>query len=329
MRAQHSRFARTGRGGVFLVAMAAVIGLAQLFPDAGADGGWLHPELTNKLGVSLIFFLHGLMLSADALGAGVLRWRLHLVVQSTTFLAFPLFGLAATGWLQRLLGTDLSAGFLYLCVLPSTVSSSVVLTASARGNVAGALFNASLSSVLGLFLTPLWVGLVLETDGRTLPLARAVQDLLVWLLLPLGVGQLLRRLVGEGVERFKSRVGLVDRFTILLLIYTSMAASVKAEVFRDHGLRHAGWVLLLCAALLVTAKAAVWLVTRAGGEPRGDRIAALFCGSQKTLAAGVPMAHLIFGTDPALGALLLPILVYHPMQLLVGAWLAERFARLG
>src|SRR5882724_9359118 len=174
----------------FLLGMVAATALAWAFPSPGAGGGWLHPEILTKAGIALIFFLHGLALSFAALKAGTLRWPLHLLVQASTFLFFPLLGLG----LMRLLGSrvpgELALGCLYLCALPSTVSSSVALTGAARGNVAGALFNATLSSLLGVFLTPMWVAFVLRSTGVRQPLAPVVLDLLLWLVLPLVAGQL-------------------------------------------------------------------------------------------------------------------------------------------
>src|SRR5690349_12927046 len=161
----------------FLTGMAIAVLLAWLFPDPGAHGGSLHPELLTKLGVALIFFLHGLTLSFAALKAGTLRWPVHLVIQSATFLIFPLLGLLLLWPFRQWLSPELWLGFFYLCALPSTVSSSVALTAAARGHVSVAVFNATLSSLLGVFLTPLWISLVLKTGGQPLPLGKVILDL--------------------------------------------------------------------------------------------------------------------------------------------------------
>src|SRR4051812_437420 len=187
----------------FLVGMIAATGLAWAFPGPGASGGWLHPELLTKIGVAVIFFLHGVALSFDALKAGTLRWPLHLVVQSSTFLLFPLLGLALNVALGEHVSPELKLGLFFLCALPSTVSSSVALTAAARGNVAGAVFNATLSSLLGIFLTPLWIALVLNTRGHALPIGPVILDLVRWLLLPLVLGQVCRPWLGAGVARHR------------------------------------------------------------------------------------------------------------------------------
>jgi solute carrier family 10 (sodium/bile acid cotransporter), member 7 len=310
----------------FLLGMGAAVVLAWLFPDAGAKGGRLHPELINKLGVSLIFFLHGLMLSFEALAAGTRKWRVHLLVQGSTFLLFPLLGLGLLGAVGGHLSPQLRTGVFFLCALPSTVSSSVALTAAARGNVAVAVFNATLSSLLGVVLTPLWLSAVLGTAEHALPLGSVVLDLLLWLVLPLLVGQAARPFLGRVAAAHASRIHVADRLTILLLVYTSFCDSMKGGVWRSGG-----WPLAISAAvsvlLLSVALGLTWLLGRACGFERQDRVAALFCGSKKTLASGVPMARLIFGAEPGLALILLPIMIFHPLQLVVGGWLAGRLGR--
>jgi sodium/bile acid cotransporter 7 len=310
----------------FLLGMAGAVGLAWLFPGPGGKGGSLHPELVNKLGVALIFFLHGLTLSFQALAAGTRKWRLHLLVQGSTFVLFPLLGLLLLLGAGNRLAADLRTGLFFLCALPSTVSSSVALTAAARGNVAGAVFNATLSSLLGVVLTPLWLSLVLGASGQSLPLGSVVLDLCCWLVLPLVSGQLARPVLGAWASAHKAQINVVDRLTILLLVYTSFCDSVLGGVWQSGAvpLAVSGMASLV---LLVVALGLTWLAGRLLGFERADRIAALFCGSKKTLASGVPMARLIFGAAPGLAVILLPIMIYHPLQLLVGGWLAGRLAQ--
>src|SRR4051812_13239754 len=236
----------------FLLGMGVSVLLAWLLPEPGAKGGSLHPELLNKLGVSLIFFLHGLSLSLAALGAGARNWRLHLLVQTCTFLLCPLLGLLLLAGVGRHLSVDLRTGLFFLCALPSTVSSSVALTASAKGNVPAAVFNATLSSLLGVLLTPLWLSLVLGAAGRGLPIFGVILDLLEWLVLPLFIGQLLRPLLGRFATRHKARISVFDRLTILLLVYTSFCDSVQDGVWRSNG-----------NALLVSALASVAILASA------------------------------------------------------------------
>ncbi len=311
----------------FLLGMGAAVALAWLFPAPGAAGGWLHPELLTKAGIALIFFLHGLALSFAALKAGTLRWPLHLVVQLGTFVLFPLIGIGLLAALAGRVSPELRWGVFYLCALPSTVSSSVALTAAARGNVPGALFNATLSSVLGVFLTPLWMAWAMRTGGATLPLGPVILDLVYWLILPLVVGQLCRPWLAGWAQRNKAGINRADRGTILLLVYTSFCDSFQERIWAGHGWGLLVGVTLGAAALFGVVMLVSGGVARALGFSREDRIAAMFCGSKKSMASGVPMAKLLFGAQAGLGVILLPIMIYHPLQLLLCGWLAGRWAR--
>lgn len=310
----------------FLKGMLVAVALAFIWPAPGAKGGFLHPELLNKIGIALVFFLNGLGLSLASLKDGALRWKVHLLIQTSTFLVFPVLGWlllkASGGWMSG----DLQTGFFYLCALPSTVSSSVALTVAARGNVPVAVFNATLSSLLGVVLTPFWMAWILGSSGGGFDVWPVIIDLLLWLVLPLVLGQLSRPALGTWASRNKSRIQVVDRLTILTLVYTSFADTVKEGVWSNYGPvilleTIIGSVLLFAIVLVLTR-----FLARVLGLPIEDRIAAVFCGSKKTLASGVPMAHLIFGANPALGLILMPIMIYHPLQLAVGGALAQRWA---
>jgi sodium/bile acid cotransporter 7 len=313
----------------FLGGMLAATCLAWLAPGPGAEGGWLHPEVLTKAGVALIFFLHGLALSFAALRTGALNWRLHLLVQLCTFLVFPVIGFVLLAALGGRISADLLLGLFYLCALPSTVSSSVAMTAAARGNVAGAVFNATLSSLIGVVLTPLWVAIVMKTSGQAQPLGPVMLDLVRWLVLPLALGQLLRPLFGAWASRHKAGINIVDRATILLLVYTSFCDSFRQGVWSGHSAWLLAGVVLLCIVIFVVVMLVTGGLARALAFSRADRIAAMFCGSKKTLASGVPMAKLIFGAHPGIGLILLPIMIYHPLQLVICGVLAQRWGKPG
>lgn len=309
----------------FMKGMVAAVVLAFLWPAPGAAGGALHAELLNKLGVAVVFFLNGLSLSLPAMRAGAAQWRAHLLIQLSTFVLFPLIGVVGIWATRGHVPADLQMGFFYLCALPSTVSSSVALTAAARGNVPVAVFNATLSSLIGVVVTPLWMGWVLGRTGVEFPIGPVVMDLVIWVLLPLVAGQLARPALGGWAAAHKARLQWVDRGTILMLIYTSFADSVVQGVWSRYGVLTVVWTglsaLVLFAIVMVTVRA----LSGAIGLSPPERIAAIFCGSKKTLAAGVPMAHMIFGTNPALGLILMPLMLYHPLQLALCGVLAQRW----
>ncbi|MCU0719872.1 MAG: bile acid:sodium symporter, partial [Pirellula sp.] len=219
----------------FFIGMLVAALLAWVYPTAGAQGGWLYPEVLTKAGVALIFFLHGMSLSFEAMKQGAMNWRLHALIQIAVFLLFPAIGLVLLFLTEGWLSDDLRLGLFYLCALPSTVSSSIALTAAAGGNVPGAVFNATLSSLLGIFLTPLWIKLVWQGSGANMPLGPIVLDLTLWLVLPLFVGQIMRKWLAAWAKRNKSWIGVVDRLTILLLIYTSFCDSFVFGVWTKHG----------------------------------------------------------------------------------------------
>lgn len=309
--------------------MIGAVLLASWAPEWGKSGGRLHVDRAASAGIAVVFFLHGLGISLAHLKDGLSRWKVHVFVQLCTFAVFPLLWTAADsvvgGWLPK----GLALGFCYLCALPSTISSSVAMTGLARGNVPAAIFNATLSSILGVVLTPLLVAAFAGGGGPWLSFAESVLSIARLLLLPLALGQLLRPLLQQWHERYRRYTNLLDRWVILMLVYSAFCDSVASGLWRDNGIGMlalaffgAGLILLVVLAL------STWLVRRLA-FPVEDEIAAVFCGSKKTMASGVPMAKLLFGAHPSLGLILLPIMLYHQLQLFVCSILASRYAQRG
>ena len=316
------------RGAVdwFLIAMAGAVLLASVRPQWGRSEGVLHLGQVTNVGVFLLFFLHGMGLSTDSLKAGATRWRLHLLVQACTYVMFPLWWAFLSVSLGRWVSHDLLMGFFYLAVLPSTVSSSVAMTALARGHVAAAVLNATLSTLLGVFLTPLLVSLVMSGQGHELDVGATMLKVAQMLLLPFVAGHLLRPWLSGWFARVKPVTTVFDRAVIVLLVWSAFSDSVADGLWTRHGpvlLLQAllGAVLFLLPMLWFTRRAA-----RAMGFDVEDEIVAVFCGSKKTLASGMPMAKLLFGGNAAMGVLILPIMLYHQIQLFVCAVMARRYA---
>jgi len=312
----------------FLAGMVLAVALATVFPEFGSIGGAMHAEQVSNWGIFMIFLLHGLALSTEHLRRGMSRWKLHLLVQAMTFVVFPILYFPFRALFGGLMPSGLLLGFLYLCALPSTVSSSVAMTAIARGNVPAAIFNATLSSLLGIVLTPSIVELIEGVQGAGgLSFGHAVVNISLMLLLPFVLGQVLRPFFGKLASRHKKFINTFDKLVIVVLVYGTFCDSVKSGLWTHTGLEVlvvtlGGAALLLALALFLSS----WIGKRMG-MPVEDRITAVFCGSKKTLASGVPMARLIFGANPALGLIVLPIMFYHPLQLFVCSLLASRYAR--
>ena len=311
----------------FLIGMISAVALATLAPDLGRSGGLLHADVAGNIGIFAVFFLHGIGLSTEKLKAGFTRWKLHATIQVFTFCVFPLLWLAFRAAFRGAIPSHLMLGFLYLAALPSTISSSVAMTGIARGNVAGAIFNATLSSLLGVFFTPFIVSVGAGDAGGQLSLGDAMLKIAGLLVLPLVVGQVLRPAFGARFARYKPYTNVFDRCVILLLVFVSFCDSVRAGLGTNYGVgtiatTAAGAGAFLAVVLFLTRRTARWL-----GFDTEDEIAVVFCGSKKTLASGVPMAKLLFGAHPGLGVIVLPIMFYHQLQLLVCSVLADRYAR--
>ena len=289
----------------------------------------MHPDLLNNAGIALILFLQGLAMAVERMKSGAGNWRLHLIIQSFTFLLFPIIGLAFHEITRFVWPSEPSAlrdGFLYLCVLPSTVSTSVVLTSVARGNTSGAVFNAALSNILGVMFTPLLVRLLMQASGQASSFGPLLLKITLLTLVPFMVGMGIRPFVREWVDARRSWLNLLSNGVILLIVYTAFCDSVEGKIWEHYGIGLTVKVLIGVVALFTAVSLFVWAVSNAAKLERADFIAALFCSVKKTLAMGIPLAQLIFGAKGNLGLILLPIMFYHPFQLFVCGLLANHFS---
>ncbi|HYQ38906.1 MAG TPA: bile acid:sodium symporter family protein [Pseudomonas sp.] len=308
----------------FTLALLATVAVASLLPCSGS-GAALFDGLA-KLAVGLLFFLHGARLSRSAIIAGASHWRLHLLVFACTFALFPLLGLALQPLLGPWLGAELYVGMLYLCALPGTVQSAIAFTSMARGNLPAAVCSASASSILGIFLTPLLVSLLLGAETAAGSPLQAIGRILVQLLLPFLAGHLSRPWLADWLDRRRAWLKVVDQGSILLVVYTAFSAAVVEGLWRAVPLPSLLILVVACCLLLALALLATTLLSRRLGFATEDEIAIVFCGSKKSLVAGVPMAQVLFAGGTA-GAALLPLMLFHQIQLMVCAVLAQRYAR--
>lgn len=318
------------RSNGFLLGLLLAVVLAFLLPGPGSRGGVLHAELLNNFGISLILFLQGLSLAFEKIRSGAGNWRLHVVIQSFTFLVLPLVGLLLDAMIPYLwpgAPPAIRQGLLYLCVLPSTVSTSVVLTAAAGGNTPGALFNAAFSNIIGVILTPVLVQILMQKAGSSAPFGPLLVKIMLLTLLPFALGMVLRNFVKGWVDARKIWVTRTSNAVILFIVYSAFCDSVHDKVWQRHGLALTAQVILLVMILFTIMSLLVFAANRLLRLSRGDAIASYFCSVKKTLAMGVPLALLIFGRNADLTLILMPIMFYHPLQLLVNGILANRWAR--
>jgi solute carrier family 10 (sodium/bile acid cotransporter), member 7 len=305
----------------FLAAILLTVGLASVLPARGttaavADG-------LTEVAVAALFFLHGARLSPEAALAGAREWRLHAMVLASTFALFPLLCIGARFLFPNLLPASLWAGLILLSALPSTVQASIAFTSVAGGNVAAALCSASASNLLGIFLTPLIVGLLLSSSGSGgLSLSSAL-GILVQLLLPFAAGQALRPWIGGFVMRHKRLLKTVDYGSILLIVYAAFSHGVVNGLWHQVDGAQLLRLALVDAALLAGVLTILTTASRWLGFSRADEIAIVFCGSKKSLASGLPMASVMFAGH--LGTIILPAMVFHQLQLMVCASLARHY----
>ncbi len=311
----------------FTLSLLATVALASLWPCRG--GAARAFDVITDVAIALLFFLHGAKLPRAAIMRGLKHWQLHLCVFASTFVLFPLLGLALRPLGHALLTPELYLGVLFVCMLPSTVQSSIAFTSIAGGNVAAAVVSASMSNLLGIVLTPLLVGLLLASRGGG-PSWHGVLSIVLQLLLPFVLGHVARRWIGGLVDRHKPLLGLTDQGTILLVVYSAFSAAVVGGLWRDTPLSALLATLAICALLLALVMPTLTWVARRLDFRREDEIAIVFCGSKKSMASGIPMARILFaGHLGGLGALVLPLMIFHQLQLLVCAVVARRYAAQG
>ncbi|HWJ94788.1 MAG TPA: bile acid:sodium symporter family protein, partial [Telluria sp.] len=271
----------------FTVLLMVMVALASVLPAQGAAAVGLGHVTT--LAIGLLFFLHGAKLSREALVAGLTHWRLHLLVLASTFVLFPLLGLAIKPLALAVLTPDLYLGILFLCALPSTVQSSIAFTSLARGNVAAAVCSASASNFIGIFLTPLLVGVLIARGAAGGSTVDAVVSIVEQLLLPFMAGQLLRPRIGAWVDRHKPVLRYIDQSSILLVVYTAFSESVNEGLWQKLPASALVALAVISCLMLAVALGVATLASRRLGFSKEDEITIVFCGSKKSLASGVPM----------------------------------------
>ncbi|QJT81873.1 bile acid:sodium symporter family protein [Kosakonia sp. MUSA4] len=307
----------------FTLTLVCTVLLASFFP---ARGGFVpFFEGLTTAAIALLFFMHGAKLSREAIIAGGGHWRLHLWVMCSTFVLFPALGVLFVWWSPVNVSQELYTGFLYLCILPATVQSAIAFTSLAGGNVAAAVCSASASSLLGIFLSPLLVGLLMNLHGAGGSLEQ-VGKIMLQLLLPFVLGHLSRPWTGAFVAKHKKWISKTDQTSILLVVYSAFSEAVVNGIWHKVGV---GSLLFIVAASLVLLAIVITVnivVARKCGFNKADEITIVFCGSKKSLANGIPMANILFPTS-VIGMMVLPLMIFHQIQLMVCAVLARRYKR--
>lgn len=313
---------RAGLNSFFLLLIGVIV-LARLFPEWGIASGPLPLKTITGAGISIIFFFYGVKLSPQKLVEGLSNWKLHLLIQLTTFIIFPLVVLALYGiWGEE--GNYLWLGTFYLAALPSTVSSSVVMVSIARGNLPAAIFNASISSMVGIFITPLWMDVLLPESAVSFDLTDTFVRLSLQVLLPVIIGLFLHKYLIDFVNKFQKVLKNFDQSIILLIVFTAFAESFAEEMFKGYSVLELVWLGSLMLLFFFVMMGLMYWFSRMLHFSREDTIAVVFCGSKKSLVQGAVMGRVMFPDPTVFGIILLPLMIYHALQLLAGSAIAEK-----
>ena len=307
----------------YLVLLIATVGLAVVLPARGAGAVVASGSVT--VAVALLFFIYGARLAPSAIWSGLTHWRLQSLVLASTFILFPLLGLLLTRVVGTALPSEIVVGLLFLCLLPSTVQSSIAFTSIARGNVAAALCSASVSNLVGVAVTPLLVGVLLSSAGGGISLD-GFRSIAIQILVPFAAGQAVRPLIGGWLLRHKLLTSIVDRGSILLVVYSAFSAGMVAHVWAGVSPMDLAIVVGIDFVLLGAVLVSTTLASRRLGFDKEDQIAIVFCGSKKSMASGIPMAAILFPAH-SISLIVLPLMLFHQIQLFVCATMARRYAR--
>lgn len=311
----------------FSLMIMGMVLLASIVPIYG-QAAVTFSHLTD-LAIALLFFLHGAKLSREAVIEGLTHWRLHLVIFLATFGLFPLLGLALKPLIEPLLNPQLYLGILYICLLPSTVQSSIAFTSIAKGNVPAALCSASASNILGMFITPFMASILITQNmahSQSMASGHAVLNIVLLLLLPFILGQIFRTKMFPIIKQHPALVKVFDQGSILMVVYSAFSAAVVEGIWHQVSMAMLINLILVCLALLAIVMVLLNFGAKKLGFNRADQITILFCGSKKTLASGIPMAKIIFAGQP-FGLIVLPLMLFHQIQLIACGILASHFAK--
>ena len=311
----------------FILFLLVSIGIAYFFPQLALyQDGELLSSITTA-GVFMIFFFYGLKLSFNEIRVGLSNWRLHVVVQLATFLIFPLVVLLFKPFVQSAVQENFWLSFFFLATLPSTVSSSVVMVSIAKGNIPAAIFNASISGLIGVLVTPLWMALFLDFQSEQI-LSNVYTGLLLEIILPVLMGLFLQRYWGGWASKYGKLLTKFDKLVILLIVYSSFAESFSSGIFdnisRSYLLNIFLGVILLFVFIYMALH--IWC-TRLIKMNRADTITAVFCGSKKSLTHGSVFGKFLFAGNPNAALFYLPLMVFHAFQIFVVTIIAQRLQR--
>jgi len=311
----------------FVLFIIGTIIIAYFFPQWGTQDSNVPIDTISVIGIALIFFFYGLKLNPSQLKSGLQNWKLHLLVQGATFIMFPLLVLLFRPWIQNEEQETIWLAFFFLAALPSTVSSSVVMVSMAKGNVPAAIFNASISGIIGIVITPLWMGLFIVNTQTDFDFTDIYLKLIVQIIIPVILGLVLQRFLGELAHKYNSKLTVFDKAIILSIIYKSFAESFNNNIFSVVSFLDLSFIFIGVLILFIAAFTLTGYISRKLKLKKEDQITAQFCGTKKSLVHGTVFSKILFGNMAILGILLLPLMLFHAIQILIISIVAGKLAK--
>ena len=311
----------------FITAIISMILLAYLIPGIGAKGSLIELKTVSKYGIMLLFFFYGLRLSPEKMINDLKNWKLHLTIQLLTFIFIPLVVVLFYPFFKNGEYYLMWLAVFFLAALPSTVSSSVVMVSLAKGNIPGAIFNASISGIIGIVITPLWMSFFLKASTTNFDFSKTLIDLVIQILIPVIFGLLLHRFWGKWALKYKNQLSLFDKCVILTIVYSSFSESFTNGIFSSIP----NWTLFVLSGAVIALFFIVYgfsnWISKKIGFTREEQITVVFCGSKKSLVHGSVMASVLFAGSAAASLFLVPIMIYHAFQLFYISIVARRIGK--
>ena len=312
---------------IFLLLLILMVVAGKVIPYQDSYNQIFNLEAFIDWGIAGIFLLYGLKLNLKEVVKDVSNWKLHLLVQIGTFVLFPLLVLVFYPFFRDTIYFQSWLSVYFLACLPSTVSSSVVMVSIAKGNVTSAIFNASISGLIGILLTPLLMGFFLQAHHSEGNQAEIIQQLLLKVLLPIILGILLNPIFKNIIQKYSKIIAEFDRLIILLIVYESFSKAFIENVFAAVPSLVFVVIAVSVVILFFVVYAILQWISCKLGFSREDAITTTFCGSKKSLVHGSLFVMILGIPEEQKVLFLLPVMIYHSFQLFYVSWLASKISK--
>lgn len=298
--------------GLVVIALLVVLDSYGILTTPGL---WLKNHRGPDAVIVLIFFLSGLALDTRQIREGLSD------VKGTLLALFLILVFApAVGFVFSLLPlqTGLVIGLLLVASMPTTLSSGVVMTGSAGGNMAHSLLITIIANSLAVVSIPITLSILLSGEhSRTieidqLPMMIKIATLV---LTPLILGIVSRRVFGEKLRPILPFTSTCNQLGILTIVWMALCGSRPAIISGIHSIVPV-LITVFCFHLVLVV--AALLFTKILKIPKHKRESVIFMGGQKTLPLSVILQVSLFSE---FGLALVVCVLHHIVHLVMDAYL--------